>query len=303
MKCISCESEINPRFKHAIEQNICPFCGGSIMEELLKSLFVSLQDTMSKMQAYPDQLNDWLLSNFNYIKTDSPDLMSYVPKEVLKELKKEIDGEDFDRKKKIIKVKTEQGEVEVVTEKIQSDTKTAGFFERAQLIKRGDSDDDSGGEGSGDMDSGDESDSQVELQPIKSNKPKTFKSAAERTQHLKKLKKKIETEGSQAIVSEKGLAAMIDPDQIESADPIDVATLQSVIGSGDVINSSVYSPAGHDDEDAMTNRILSMNLAKAATKNGRGQDGGYNEKDARALQNLVDKAKGINMGGGFSRRD
>lgn len=299
MKCLSCESEINPRFKHAIEQNICPFCGGSIMEELLKSLLISLQDTMAKMQAYPDQLNDWLLSNYNYIKTNSPELMSYVPKEALKEMKREVDGEDFDRKKKLIKVKTEQGEVEVMTEKIQSDTKTAGFFERAQLIKRGDDD----AEGSGDLDSGNASDATVESQPAQSNKPKTFKSAAERTKHLKELKQKIETEGSQAIVSEKGLAAMIDPDQMESVDPLDVATLQSVIGSGDVINSSVYSAATtNNDEDALTNRVLSMNLAKAVTKNGRGQDGGYNDKDARALQNLVDKAKGANMGGGFSRR-
>jgi hypothetical protein len=283
MKCISCESEINPRFKHAIEQNICPFCGGSIMEELLKSLLISLQDTMAKMQEYPDQLNDWLLSNHNYIKTDSPDLIAYVPKEALREMKKEADGQEFDRKKRVIKVKTENGEEEVVTEKVQSDSKTAGFFERAQLIKRGTSDDDGGG--SGDLDTGDDEEyaPEVELQPIKSNKPKTFKSAAERTEHLKKLKKKIETEGSQAIVGEKGLAAMIDPEQMESADPQDVAAFQAALGDGDMISSAL--PSTGDDEDSLTSRVLAANLAAKGNKS-KGSGGGYNEADVRALHDM-----------------
>lgn len=296
MKCISCEIEINPKWKHAIDRNICPFCGQSIMEELLKGLLSTLQDTMEKLQSYPDQVNDWLLSNYNFIKTDSPDLVSYVPKETIKELKKELDNEDFDRKRTTIKVRTANGEEEeVVTEKIQSDSKTAGFFERSGLIKKGARDEGGGDE---DLDTGDQAAATPTSQ--KPPKPKTFKTAAERTKYLKELKEKIETEGSQGIISEKGLVAMIDPANLDSVDPEDVAALQSAIGSGDIINSALPAPLD-DDEDGMTKRVLSMNLAASNRNSIKGHDGGYNQKDAQALQNLVDKAQGKNMGGGFSR--
>lgn len=316
MKCISCESEINPKFKHAIEQNSCPFCGKSIMEELLKSLLITLQDTMQKMQEYPEQLNDWLFSNYNYVRTDSPDLIRFVPKEQLKDLKKEVDNEDFvERKKKVIKVKVENGkEVEVVTEKIQADSKTAGFFERAQIIKRGEEDDTGTDIGDRDdnTDSGDETDEgeDVQLNYIKSpKKPRTFKTAAEKTRHLKELKKKIETDGAQVAIGEAGLASMIDSENLDNADPELVAALSSELSDGDIITSAIPSGSG-DDEDAMTDRILSIN--RAASGKGKAKSGDYNEADMRALRemhNRVAKSKeafenGENRGskgGGFSR--
>lgn len=299
MKCISCEIEINPKWKHAIDRNICPFCGQSIMEELLKGLLSTLQDTMEKLQGYSDQVNDWLLSNYNYVKTDSPDLVAYVPqevlKELLKELRKELDHDDFERKKTTIKVKTGDGEEEVVTEKIQSDSKTAGFFERSGLIRKGASDG-----GDEDVDTGDKE--VVQLGTAKPAKPKSFKSAAERTKYLKELKEKIEEEGSSGVISQKGLAAMMVTANSEGADAEDVAAFQSVIGSGDIVNSALSSPTSLDDEDRMAERVLSMNLKAASRGNAaKGHDGGYNQKDAQALQNLVDKAQGTNMGGGFSR--
>lgn len=297
MRCLSCQEEINPKFRHSIEQNICPYCGGSVMEELLKSLLIVLQDTMNKLQAYPDQLNDWLLSNFNYIKTDNPNLKTYLPKETLKEMKKELDDEDFDRRKKVIKVKTEQGEVEVVTEKIQSDTKTAGFFERAQLVKKGTGDDD------GDMDPGNDVEDEVELQPVKVTKPKVFKTAAERTEHYKNLKKKVQiTAGTH--VNQEGLAAMIDP-SVE-ADPEDVAAYGSLLSDGDIITSAL--PPSMDDEDGMTDRILSANLAIKGQ--GKSKGSGHNEADLRALREMHAKVnvsrknfeQGENRGkNGFSR--
>lgn len=311
MKCISCESEINPKFKHAIERNVCPFCGGSILEELLKSLLVSLTETMQKMQQYPNQLDDWLLSNYDYIKVDSPDLIKYVPKEQLKDLKKIADDEDFvERKKKVIKVKVENGkEVEAITEKIQSDARTAGFFERAQITKRGDGDDT--GIDVGDSDSGDASDAEedVQLVPIKSTKkPRTYKSAAEKTRHLKELKKKIEYEGAQAAVGETGLAAMIDPEKLENADPEMVAAFSSELGDGDIITSAL--PSNYDDEDEMADRVLSINQSLAGR--GKPKDGSYNEQDMRSLREMHNRVaaskksfeNGENRGGkggGFSR--
>jgi hypothetical protein len=292
MKCISCEIEINPKWKHAIDRNICPFCGQSIMEELLKGLLSTLQDTMEKLQGYPDQLNDWLLSNYNYIKTDSSALIEYVPKEALKEVRKELDNEEFDMKRKVIKVKDGKGEQEVIVQKMASDSKTASFFERAEIIKRDASNED----GDEDVDSGESG--SIQLGSSKPQKPKTFKTAAERTKYLKKLKEKIEHESSQGIIGEEGLAAMIDPSN-ETMDPEDMAALQSVVGSGDIINSAL--PAPLDDEDRMADRVLSMNLSASNRNSVKGHDGGYNQKDAQALQNLVDKAQGKNMGGGFSR--
>ncbi len=314
MKCISCESEINPKFRHAIEQNVCPFCGSSIMEELLKTLLVSLGDTMQKMQAYPDQLSDWLLSNYNYIKTDSVDLIKYVPKEAVKEMKKELDNEDFiDRKKKVIKVKVENGkEEEVVTQKAMSDARTAGFFERAEIIKKGANGNDDTGIDDGDTDTSETSDEDegIQLNPVKSSKnPRTFKSAAEKTRHLKELKKKIEDEGSLAAVGETGMASTINPENLANADPEMVAAFSSELGEGDIITSAL-PPSGLDDEDAMADQILSINQSLASKKGAKSGD--YNDADMRALREMhsrVAKSKrafesGENRGGkggGFSR--
>ena len=314
MKCISCESEINPKFKHAIEQNVCPFCGSSIMEELLKTLLVALGDTMQKMQSYPGQLDDWLLSNYNYIKTDSPNLIQYVPKEAVKEMKKELDNEDFiDRKKKVIKVKVENGkEEEVVTQKAMSDARTAGFFERAEIIKRGANRDDDTGSDDGDTDPGEiyDEDEGIQLNPVKSSKnPRTFKSAADKTRHLKELKKKIEDEGSLAAVGETGMASTIDPENLANPDPEMVALFSSELGEGDIITSAI-PPSGLDDEDAMADQILSINQSLASKKGSKSGD--YNDSDMRALREMharVARSKkafenGDNRGGkggGFSR--
>lgn len=273
------------------------------MEELLKSLLITLQDTMQKMQEYSDQLNDWMLSNYNFIKTDSVDIIDYVPQEALRELKKELDDEDFDRKKKIIKVKTgpRGEEEEVVTQKIQSDSKTASFFERAELIKPGAGDmdnDDSNGDEDGEND---DRGNDVKLQPIKPTKPKSFKSAAERTQYIKGLKKKVEAEFASPVVNKKGLAAMIDRSSVEEADPEDVAEYGSMIRSGDIVSSAL--PGGTDDEDAMVNRALRVNEALASKTKKSTNNNEADLKTLREMQNNVERnqRKLASGQGGFSR--
>jgi Zn-finger nucleic acid-binding protein len=122
MECISCKVEINPQWSHAIDINVCPFCGKHIMDEHLKNLFGTLRETMDALQTYPEQLNDWMLSNHNYVKTDSEKLLNYVPKEMLTDLKKIKDDKDFqERKKFTVKVKTETGVEEVQAESLQSE--------------------------------------------------------------------------------------------------------------------------------------------------------------------------------------
>src|SRR5271166_1978670 len=137
MKCVSCDTEINPKWTHAIDINVCPYCGKLILEEHLKNCLVALTTAMDEMQKYPEQLDDWMLSNHNYIITDSPQLKMYLPKETIKELRKEIDDAEFEEKKSsTVKIKLPGGgEQEIVVEKTQSEAKTNSFFERAEVLK------------------------------------------------------------------------------------------------------------------------------------------------------------------------
>lgn len=277
MKCISCETEINPKWKHAIDINVCPFCGKHIMEEHLKNLFSSLGSTMEQLQQYPDQLNDWLLSNYNYIKTDSVNLKNYLPKEIIKELRKEIDDAEFQEKKhSIIKIKTpDGGEQEVMVEKTQSESKTNSFFERAEVLKPGPKE--------------------------KGKEMEAPKSVAEKTQHLKKIAQQIKREGSQGIINEGGLVSMISPSAMSDADPDAVAEYQAIIGSGDIVASGLPSTATGDDDE-----IPSVVVAMANRANNKRSDGGVNEKDLQSLHEMQSKIQGgarrMNSGkGGFSR--
>jgi len=68
MKCLSCEAEIIPKWKHAIDQNVCPFCGDTIMQVDCKQLLTTLTSTIEVLsKEYPDYLEDWLSSNFNFV--------------------------------------------------------------------------------------------------------------------------------------------------------------------------------------------------------------------------------------------
>ena len=67
MKCMSCSEKINSKFKHAIESNTCPFCGSLIMEEVLKNLLTDLRSVMDKLSAHPEELKDFLHSNYSLI--------------------------------------------------------------------------------------------------------------------------------------------------------------------------------------------------------------------------------------------
>lgn len=271
MKCISCEVEINPKWKYAIDMNVCPFCGKHIMEEHLKTLLASLADTMEKLAEYPDQVNDWLLSNYNYIKTDSPDLPNYMPDDYIRELKKLEDERDFqERKKFTVKVKTEKGEEEVVAEKIQSDEKTSDFFKRAEAINS-----------------------------VSKDGPK---SVSEKTAYLKQLKKKIETEATQGIVNETGLATMISPDMLESANPEEVAAYQTLIGGGDEVMSSLPDSGGDDEIPSV---VLAMaSRAKGGNKNNEAADiAKLQEMHDRIKSSRANFESGENRTGkgGFSR--
>jgi len=278
MKCVSCETEINPKWKHAIDINVCPFCGKHIMEEHLKNCVTALAAAMDAMAKYPEQLDDWLLSNHNYIKTDSPDLKSYLPKEAFKEIRKVLDEEEFQEKKKsIVKIKTrdEDGNVieqDVEVEKMATDDRTQTFHDRANnMLKQ---------------------EKAVDGDP---------KSVAAKTKDLRAVAEKIKKEVALASKAEGGVASMMSKEMMAEADPEAVAEFQSMIATGDIVSSSLPAASDGDDDE-----IPSVVLAMANMKKSGGADGGANEKDLRALANMQAKVQGgakrLNSGkGSFSR--
>ncbi len=245
---MSCNMEINPKWTHAIDINVCPFCGQGIMEEHLKNLFSSLRQTMESLKDYPDQLNDWMLSNHNYIKTDSDDIKLYLPKGYVEEIKKQRDDEVFEDKinslkpashdepsrKSIIKIDNGNGqEQEVVVEKVQSEEKTNEFFKRAEAVKPN-------------IDG--------------------FKTTTEKTQHLKAMAQQIRREGS-TVINKAGLASHLPPEMIDSADPAAVAEFESILSGGEVQSSLPDNSGGDDDIPSIVLNMANRSKGKAAEQN------------------------------------
>lgn len=284
MKCISCEIEINPQWAHAIDINVCPFCGKHIMEEHLKNLFSTLRETMVKLSDYPSQLDDWMLSNYQYIKTDSPNIGKFMPAEMVKDLLKIDNEKEFQKKKDAqqfkVKVPTEDGgEEEVLAEKIQSDEETNDFHKRANNIK---------------------------TNSRQQQGPNVFQSPAEKTKHLKELAQQIKKVGSQGITAGGG-SMLLPAEMLDNADPEAVMEFEQMISGGGPIASSVD---GDYDDMPGGDDILAANMAIAARRSGGGSGGDANPKDLAALQRLQSKVSsarrnmmtGESMGkGGFSR--
>lgn len=267
MKCISCEVEINPKWTHAIDINVCPFCGSHIMEEHLKNLFVSLRETIDKLKDYPDQLNDWMLSNCNYIKTNSPDISIYAPK-CNHKVEDDVPAENKPLKKDnsyTVKIETERGTEEVKVEKVQSQEKTNDFFKRAEAFKPG-------------IDG--------------------FKSTQDKTKHLKALAKHIQEQGSGTIEPE---MVFEDSEIGGTFDKSSVADLKNLMheeyGGGEEMSDSSDTYSNGDDD------IPAAVLNMAANAKGKQLNG---NEAAIKLQELQDKRKSSKQnfnsgGGGFHR--
>lgn len=288
MKCVSCETEINPKWSHAININVCPFCGKHIMEEHLKNCIASLAAAMDEMQKYPEQLDDWLLSNHNYIKTNSPDLTAYVPKETIKGMRKEIEEEEFHEKKmttmKIKNARGEEEEIRVEVQKVQSDDRTKEFFDRADGV----------------INKGNKNSGRTLGPQQESAVPKGI---VEKTKYFKEAVQKIKKESSEGMIGEDGMTTiMMNPSMMERANPSQVAELESAISTDDIIMSGLPTNSTGEDDEIPS---VVMNMARgAAAKQGNGNT--VNEKDLRTLQEMQYKAatasKRLASGkGGFSR--
>jgi len=67
MKCTNCTAEINPKWTHAVNMNLCPFCGKEIMSSEIKDLLSALTSTIESLSSYPEYLDDWL-GTHGYVK-------------------------------------------------------------------------------------------------------------------------------------------------------------------------------------------------------------------------------------------
>lgn len=265
MKCVSCQQEINPQWSHAIDANLCPFCGKEIMEEVLKNLFATLKTTMESLSTYPDQLNDWMLSNYKYIKTDSKEFAKYLPKKVAKVVDDSENVEDSPNKY-IDTIETEDGEQKVIVEKIQSEETTNDFFKRAEAVKPN-------------IDG--------------------FRSSTEKNKHLKDMVKQIKRSGSTDAGGSGG--SFLSPENLESADPAAVEEYMSILDSGNAIASSLPDLGGGGDDDIPA-AVLAM-AAKGGTGPATARDMmKLQQMQLRQTSSRENFESGANRGkGGFSR--
>lgn len=80
MKCISCTAEIPANWSYALNNNICPSCGGAIMDENSKLLLDELREAMTKMNNDPEGLAGWLLSNYRLTKIGTAEPTDFYKK-------------------------------------------------------------------------------------------------------------------------------------------------------------------------------------------------------------------------------
>lgn len=72
MKCNSCQENISPKMKKAVEKNLCPFCGDKIVpDELRKSLTV-LDSTMEfLLQKFETETLDYIKDKYSLVSKSS----------------------------------------------------------------------------------------------------------------------------------------------------------------------------------------------------------------------------------------
>jgi hypothetical protein len=128
MECLSCQVDIDPKWKHAIDNNVCPFCGDHIMPEDLKNNIISLREIFSSFKdKYESQLDDLLFSNYNYVKIDSPRMKQFIPepKIIYKSVANQISEDEV----------SEASKKDSTTVSIQDPETTSKFFKNAGASK------------------------------------------------------------------------------------------------------------------------------------------------------------------------
>lgn len=68
MRCMSCGANVPPEWVHSIQSNICPGCGGEIMNTATQDLLKELTDAIKRMPNDPAGIAGWLMSNYRFQK-------------------------------------------------------------------------------------------------------------------------------------------------------------------------------------------------------------------------------------------
>ena len=253
MKCKSCQSEVSPKFAHAIGTNTCPFCGDEIMDSELQGALKGLGDAMKAVDKYPVEVFDWLSSNFGLVKeSDLREKLrhefSVKPRSVAPSVshKSQAQSEDY------AAVAEASGEIEL------------------------DSD-------------GNQITGQVIQDPSVTNKFLRNAGIKQRSDALKDLVKQIKkTSGSS---NSKKAALPVDPEDLSGPElarmnPEELEQLESMI-SGD-FSGPISALSGSEDsyDDEIPSFVLNM-------ANGAKKGADYNHQDVMKLQKLQGKSSSV----------
>lgn len=146
MQCKSCQAEIDPKWKHATESNMCPFCGSQIMDEELCKVFEALRDLLddSFKSEYSNSIKDWLCSNYDLIPASNAkyhltddDINEFVEKGKTI-AKQELKGSVLDKMNKSSLLDDESEDLGILVDR-QSPERNSEFFERAGMPLDGNS--------------------------------------------------------------------------------------------------------------------------------------------------------------------
>jgi hypothetical protein len=148
MKCMSCQEEVSPRCKKAIELNQCPFCGDPIMDERLKSQLSVLLAVMTDLHAnFKDELDDWLDKNFQYVDlalVKSGAVKKKIPEGASQTVSDEDVAEFQQRAKKMIGKKEASGDTaQSIVEQLRAG-KSPAVLKREAAMTKVDLDDEEG---------------------------------------------------------------------------------------------------------------------------------------------------------------
>lgn len=134
MRCKSCQGEVPPKFAYAIQMNVCPLCGGQIMDEELQCALQALKVAMDATDAYKIELFDWLRSNYNlYTEEDVQARIIEATKDMAKKNTVKSVNRTLPADEKDIVLDENGNQISGPT--IQSPEQTSKFITRAGISK------------------------------------------------------------------------------------------------------------------------------------------------------------------------
>lgn len=259
MKCKFCQGDVPPKFSHAILVNICPLCGEAIMDDELQIALKSLKEAMAAVISYPQEIMDWLKSNYSLQSEDDvQDKINVAVQTAVAaaELKaKEHLHRQLEMRQPQIKFVQEQAKEEVVLDEngnqisgpsIQPSNQTSKFFKNAQATR-----------------------------------------VLNQQSHFKDLIKQIKKSGAEGGSGEGGGGVVTPEMAMNMGNELDYeerTQLRAAFGDDSPESDYGRDPADIDYEDEIPSIVLNM------ASGGKGGGSNVNHRDLQKLQNLQYKS-------------